>query len=242
MHAQGAIVKRVWQYLQIVQLPEEDQSRWGDKRLQLFELVDKGRWGELEADSISAPLLRCLQDLRATLAPGLHEGQALPRRCTEPLEKILPLHCFLTARQRPPSSIPYQPPPPPDEEDVPEDMQHAAAATGISEKTDFWDREKAGQGGTAADEGGGDGRAPAPAAATAEVGSREGGVAAAGAEAAPLPTPGSTRPYAPIARWGRKHAPLDGTTVAYMVDQDRLDTACRRVSEYIASSICPAAK
>ena len=86
-------------YLNSLQLPPEDEKRWGEPaaRSQLYECVVHGRF---ESD-LSSPLKACLQHLREALQPTHNFTGPLPRRINTPLEQLLPLHCFLTKHQRP---------------------------------------------------------------------------------------------------------------------------------------------
>ena len=99
MHVQGKMLKRVKDYLNSLQLPPEDEKRWGEPaaRSQLYECVVHGRF---ESD-LSSPLKACLQHLREALQPTHNFTGPLPRRINTPLEQLLPLHCFLTKHQRP---------------------------------------------------------------------------------------------------------------------------------------------
>jgi len=99
VHVQGKMLKRVKDYLNSLQLPPEDEKRWGEPaaRSQLYECVVHGRF---ESD-LSSPLKARLQHLREALQPTHNFTGPLPRRINTPVEQLLPLHCFLTKHQRP---------------------------------------------------------------------------------------------------------------------------------------------
>ncbi|KAF5830526.1 hypothetical protein DUNSADRAFT_14377 [Dunaliella salina] len=193
VHVRGALLTRVREYLHSVQLPGGDEGAWGSHRDQLFKMVVHGRVD----DRMSVELKTCLQDLRETLQPYPHFTGSLPRRITRPLEDLLPLHLFLTRHSRPRATSFRVPTP--DEEEKPGDMEHAAAATGVSEKLAFQVSKRAQQRRRREQAG----------------------------QAVP-PTQATTCSYCPIAGFNRQFAPLCGNILMDMVPLWRLENALAR--------------
>ncbi|KAF5834278.1 hypothetical protein DUNSADRAFT_9145 [Dunaliella salina] len=95
VHVQGALLRRVKEYLMSVHyLTELDCVNWGHSK-QLFDTVDHGTV-ERHAGSMSQQLKTCLQDLRTTLQPSADFTGPLPRRIIRPFRDLLALNLFLT--------------------------------------------------------------------------------------------------------------------------------------------------
>jgi len=133
VHVQGALLRRVKEYLHCVQLPLEDNG-WQESRQELFEMVVHGTV-EAHVQDMSPALAHCLEQLRVTLQPHPEYMGPLPRRISKPLQDLLPLHLFLTRHQRP--GAPTPPAPLPSEEEHPEDAGHAGLAAALDERQAF---------------------------------------------------------------------------------------------------------